>query len=81
MNSKTTLSKTQKKQMLKEIFGEKKEVVMDEKKYNDEFEEVRQKEFEPEFEQYEEEIEIKASELAKYVNDADHLLKMKQTEH
>jgi len=34
----------------------------------------------PEYEEYEEEIEIKAKDLAKYVANSDNLLKMKKAE-
>ena len=66
--------------MLNEIFGHSKPVSKEEEDID--YEELRGEveTIEPEYEEYEEEIEIKAKDLAKYVNNSEDLLKMKKAE-
>lgn len=63
--------------MLKEIFGQQDKIMI---QPEEQYEEVREENELPEaeYEEYEEEIEVKAKDLAKYVQNSEHLMKMKK---
>lgn len=82
VGTRTSMTKTQKRKMMKQIF--KSDNSYDEAKemMDKDFEEVisEQESNETEYEQIEEQIEIKAKDLQKYVKNAEELLRLKRNE-
>ena len=78
LGSRSSMTKAQKRKMLKDIFREDDSMLQLEKMK--EYEEVMSdtERTEVEYEQFEEEIEIKAKDLAKYVKNSDEILRLKK---
>ena len=81
LGSRSSMTKKQRRQMLKELFqGDDTDSMGLNVQEKEDYEEVasQSEKTEAEYEEYEEEIEIKAKDLAKYVKNAEEILRLKR---